>query len=96
LNIKEIIKNIYKKFDGEIPETVLVDVVRITIDHITEEVESDGEYSIDGFGIFSSGYLKNYKKGCRYEKRVYFKPHIIFSKLVKRKRNMFKNTKKEK
>jgi hypothetical protein len=94
LRTLELVNKIYNKFEGEIPKIVLEDVIRITCDHIREEVKNDRQYSIDGFGTFSSGYFKYNNSGNKYIKCIVFKYHVIFLSLSKRKRNMFKKVKK--
>lgn len=97
MRTSELIDKIYNKFNGEIPKMVLEDVIRISVDHITEEVKCNRQYSIDGFGTFSSNYYKYAEIVPNYNnKKIIFKPHIIFLTLSKRKKNMFKKKLRDK
>jgi nucleoid DNA-binding protein len=58
----EFINRIYNKFDGEIPVKVIEDVLKISLNHIIDEVKAGRQYSIDGLGMFSLVYFSNKKK----------------------------------
>lgn len=95
---KTLVNNIYDKLNKTVTKLLIYDVMISVTDYIIDELSQDRTFSVNNFGTFSLCKFHAHKgfnihtgkmQHVNGFKMVKFRPHAVFSLLLKRKRKQF-------